>query len=415
MLFSTIRFWYYGWIEDFYIKPTFFFGYEGFEWVKPLPDLGMYFVFGLMILASIGITLGFFYRISSSLFFLSFCYVELLDKTYYLNHYYFVSILAFILMLLPAHRRCSIDAKRNPKIYASGIPFWMMAIPKLQMSIVYFYAGLAKLHADWLLHALPLKLWLPGKSSLPLIGWMMKYKFTAYLFSWFGAAYDLLIPFFLWWRKSVFIAFLAVIAFHVLTWILFPIGIFPWVMIFSSSIFLPVKFHEAFLSKIENIFKLETPVDRPFQAKTNWLPIVFACHFIVQLLFPLRFLLYPGDVRWQEEGFRFSWRVMLVEKNGSVVFKLRDKSTGNEGIALPSDYLTRLQEKQMSFQPDMILQLAHHIGEEMKNEGHDVEVRADSRVSMNGNENQVYVNPEIDLMQVKDGFRARNWIMPYEN
>ena len=69
----------------------------------------------------------------------------------------------------------------------------------------------------------------------------------------------------------------------------------------------------------------------------------------------------------------------------------------------------------MSFQPDMILQLAHHIGEEMKNEGHDVEVRADSRVSMNGNENQVYVNPEIDLMQVKDGFRARNWIMPYEN
>ena len=33
----------------------------------------------------------------------------------------------------------------------------------------------------------------------------------------------------------------------------------------------------------------------------------------IQFLLPLRHLLYPGNVNWTEEGFRFAWRVMLVE------------------------------------------------------------------------------------------------------
>ena len=35
MLFSILRFQYYGWIEKLYIEPNFFFSYLGFEWVKP--------------------------------------------------------------------------------------------------------------------------------------------------------------------------------------------------------------------------------------------------------------------------------------------------------------------------------------------------------------------------------------------
>jgi len=415
MVFSTLRFWANGWIYSFYIKPEFFFGYQGLEWVKPLPGIGMYFVFGFMSLAALGIALGFYYRFSSSLFFLLFTYVEVLDKTNYLNHYYFVSILAFLLIFLPAHRRCSYDVYKNPKLKAATIPYWMMAIPKLQLSMVYFFAGIAKLHTDWIFHALPLKLWLPAKSSIPLIGWLFKYKSTAYLFSWFGAIYDLLIPLFLWWKKSVLLAFLLVVVFHVLTWILFPIGIFPWVMIFSTSIFLPEKIHERFLTRIESFLNLPQSSNEHYTPKGKSVFFLFGIHFLFQLLIPLRFLIYPGDVRWNEQGFRFSWRVMVVEKNGSVVYEIKDKSSGNRGIALPSDYLTPLQEKQMSFQPDMILQLGQHIGNELKSKGIDAEVRVSSKVSMNGNENRTFIDPSVDLMKVSTGFGNRNWILPYED
>ena len=99
MLFtSTLRFILKGWVEELYVKPTYFFTYYGFEWVKPLSESGMYVLFGIMLVSSIFILLGFLYRINTITFFLLFTYVELIDKTNYLNHYYFVSLIAFILI-----------------------------------------------------------------------------------------------------------------------------------------------------------------------------------------------------------------------------------------------------------------------------------------------------------------------------
>ena len=92
MLAGTIRFVWKGWIDEFYIRPIFHFTYTGFEWVKPLSQEGMLLLFAAQGLAAIFIAAGFFYRVSIAGFFLLFTYVELLDKTFYLNHYYFISI-----------------------------------------------------------------------------------------------------------------------------------------------------------------------------------------------------------------------------------------------------------------------------------------------------------------------------------
>src|SRR5688500_5040237 len=108
MLFSTARFLLKGWVYDFYIEPGFHFSYLGFEWI-PYPSLViLYFIFVLMMLASIGILLCLFYRFSAALFFILFTWVELLDKTTYLNHYYFVSLVALIMIFLPANRYFSL-------------------------------------------------------------------------------------------------------------------------------------------------------------------------------------------------------------------------------------------------------------------------------------------------------------------
>src|SRR5688500_9246849 len=86
MLGSLVRFWQNGWITELYVKPSFYFTYQGFEWVHPLGKTGMHLLFAGMALAALLITLGLFYRAACILFFLAFTYVELIDSTNYLNH-----------------------------------------------------------------------------------------------------------------------------------------------------------------------------------------------------------------------------------------------------------------------------------------------------------------------------------------
>ncbi|MCB0164626.1 MAG: HTTM domain-containing protein [Anaerolineae bacterium] len=222
MLAGTIRFVANGWIEAFYLKPEFHFTYYGFAWVKPLPGVGLYLVFGLVAVAALFIALGFMYRAAIIVFFLLFTYTELLDKTYYLNHYYFISLLTFLLIFLPLHRSGSLDSWLWPALKTGVVPRWTLFAIRLQLALVYVFAGIAKLNGDWLFQAMPLKLWLAAQTDFPIIGFLFDHAWFAYLMSWSGAIYDLTIPFFLLWRKTRPTAYLAVIGFHVMTGLVVP-------------------------------------------------------------------------------------------------------------------------------------------------------------------------------------------------
>src|ERR1700712_1029587 len=114
MLISTVRFMARGWVYAFYIKPPFHFTFYGFDWVKPLGEVGMYVMFALLTLFAIMVTIGLFYRLAIIAFFACFTYVELIDKTTYLNHYYFISVMAFLMIWVPAGRYFSVDVLRKP-------------------------------------------------------------------------------------------------------------------------------------------------------------------------------------------------------------------------------------------------------------------------------------------------------------
>ena len=94
MTFSIIRFWLKGWIETIYIEPSFHFSYYFFEWIKPIGSY-TYLLFFICGISAFMVALGYRYKLSIIVFFLSFTYIELMDKTTYLNHYYFISILSF--------------------------------------------------------------------------------------------------------------------------------------------------------------------------------------------------------------------------------------------------------------------------------------------------------------------------------
>jgi Vitamin K-dependent gamma-carboxylase len=402
LVYSTLRFMYFGWIEEHYVEPLFHFKYFGFEWVEPISLLGLYLVHFLIIIASLGVIFahGISYRLAAVVLFLSFTYAELIDLTYYLNHYYFVSCICLLLCILPTP---------NSSVFARGntTPNWTILIFKLQLSIVYIYAGLAKINEDWLLSALPLKIWLPIHESIPFIGEIFTWELTPYLFSWFGMIYDCTIIFFLFWKKTRLFAYFTVVVFHTLTALLFPIGVFPWVMIGSTLIF----FHYGNSPSLALSFsKNWTDSNKNFMLTFSFL----ALFFIFQLLFPWRYLLYEGNLFWTEEGYRFSWRVMLAEKAGTAFFYVKDSKTREEKLITNSDFLNVYQEKQMSTQPDMILQFAHFLGKEYEKRGfYQPQVRAEVYVSLNGRPSKLLINPKADLMKEKDTFLPKKWILKF--
>jgi hypothetical protein len=421
ILASVVRFWAKGWIAELYLQPKFFFPYYGFEFIKPLGPY-TYGLFAVCGICALLVALGWHYRIAAAGLFLSFTYIELMDKSTYLNHYYFVSLVALMLIFLPAAASFSVDAARRPALRFDQVPRWTVDALRLLVGIVYVYAGLAKLNSDWLLAAAPLRIWLPAKNDLPVVGFLFNYPATAYVFSWFGAFYDLTVPFFLLNRLTRPYAYAAVVVFHVLTAILFPIGMFPYVMIVAALIFFPAEFHLSLLARARRLLQLGAQELRPaaplvYRPRVRLaLLIGFALFFMVQLLTPLRYWLYPRELFWTEEGYRFSWRVMLMEKLGQVQFKVVDAATGRARLVNNGEHLSVLQEKMMATQPDMMLQFAHYLRAYYARQGvTKPQVYADAYVSLNGRLGQAYIDPTVDLARQVEGFAPKPWILPFND
>ena len=368
-----------------------------------------------------GFALGYKYKLSSIVLFLSFTYIELMDKTTYLNHYYLISILAFMLIFLPAANYFSIDSLRNNK--DKLIPRWSVDSIKVMLCIVYFYAGFAKINSDWLIDAQPLKIWLQGSYDIPLIGELLQKKWVHYIMSWGGMLYDCLIPFLLFIKRTRWFAFFLVVIFHVLTKVLFPaIGMFPYIMIVSCFIFFDYSYHDQiilFLRRLVNktrLYKdLKEKVEKPkiLNHSRNSLYLI-AGFLLLQILIPLRYKLYPGELFWTEQGYRFSWRVMLVEKRGHTDFRIINSDSNQEFYVNNEDFLTPFQEKQMSFQPDFIVEFAQFLGDYYTEKGmNNVEVYVDAFATLNGRKSERLINPKINLYGIKNSILHKEWINPY--
>ena len=423
VLVSTIRFMLRGWISAFYIKPQFHFTFYGFNWVKPLGEKGMYLLFAIMLISAVFVMLGLLYRAAAVSFFLCFTYAELIDKTTYLNHYYFVSIIAFLMIWVPANRYFAVDAWLQPKLKANYVPGWCINIFKLQLVLVYFFAGLSKLNYEWLIAAMPLRIWLPASSHLWLVGSLLTQLWVAYVFSWFGAIFDLVIGFLLLTGRYRKWAYVAVVVFHLVTGWFFKIGMFPYIMIMVTLVFFSVQTHLKIIAALRKLLFIKyngDAVNHTHNFSSGALKItgtLLVVHFALQLVMPFRYLLYPGKLYWTEEGYRFSWRVMLMEKGGTAFFHVKDPATGKTTEIINSQYLTEFQENMMATQPDMILQYAHFLAGEYEKKGiKNPVVTAESYVTLNGSGSRLYVDTTVNLAKQQETFFGRHkWILPFKD
>ena len=417
MLFSIIRFWLKGWIEELYLDPIFHFSYYGFEWVSPIGEY-TYLIFFICGLSALFVAIGFKYKVSIVVFFLSFLYIELMDKTTYLNHYYFINLVSFLLIFLPANASFSLDNLISKKSY-KRIPKWSVDSIKLLVAIVYIYAGIAKINSDWLLSAMPLGIWLSSKYDYVMFGDLFQKEWIHYFMSWGGMLYDITIPFLLLYSRTRVFAFVMVILFHLMTKFLFPIGMFPYIMIIASMVFFSAKFHDKIIGvfyHIKEFFsiqksKIEVVGDVHYSRYRKIILSIFCLFFLIQLIIPFRYVLYPGELLWHEQGYRFSWRVMLVEKTGIANFKIVNPDDDSFFYVDNANFLTPLQEKQMSFQPDFILEYAHYLGDYYSYGNQNIKVFVDNYVALNGRKSQMLVSDTVNLYNKKESFKNKDWII----
>ena len=412
--FSTYRFVAEGWVDSHFIEPLHHFKYPGFEWVSVLEADQMYLLHYLLIAAGICVSVGLCYRLSSVLIFLIFTYIELIDLTFYLNHYYFVSLISFLMIFLPANRFFALDLLIQGESAKYRCSNWHIGILKFMIAVVYIYAGLAKMNSDWLLRAMPLQLWLPAHDDLFLIGPLLQKEWVAYVFSWFGMVFDTFIIFALLNSRLRPFAYVLVIVFHLMTAALFQIGVFPYVMICSVLIFFSDRWHFRLYKYLGGIIKslgFSTKSVRNISSKENLrlrpitrnLILVFV---FVQLLFPWRYLLDEGDLFWKEESYRFSWRVMLMEKAASATFYLKTDPQGKKLRIDNRDFLTHHQEKQMSTQVDLIYQYVQILEDHFRYTGiDDPIICSEIWVTLNGRPSSLYFPKDFDLSAV-DSYEA---------
>lgn len=407
---STTRFVLLGWLDILYGQPTFFFKYWGFEWVRVPSQAGVYAMYGALIALSLFVALGLFYRLAITLFGLLFAYAQLMDVTNYLNHYYLVVLLCGLMALLPMNAMFSLDARLFPRVGRAHVPAWCLWLLRFQIGVVYLGAALAKTGPDWLLHAQPMGIWMGSRTHLPLLGPLLALPWVVLLLSWAGFLYDLTIVGWLSWRRTRAPAYLTVVVFHGLTSAFFHIGMFPLIMIIATTAFFSPSWPRRFLRGPAPALPKLGP---PSLTLARRLALAgFALYALVQVAVPLRHFAYPGDVLWGEQGMRYSWKVMVREKKGAITYRVRQRATGREWFASPHDYLTWRQVNEMSAQPDLILQLAHHIADDFERRGlGEVEVRVEAKVSLNGRPAALLIDPDVDLTQIKDGVAVASWLL----
>jgi hypothetical protein len=281
------------------------------------------------------------------------------------------------------------------------------------MGIVFTYAGIAKLQPDWM-SARPMELWFTYKTDYPVIGPLFETTWMKWVVAYGGILFDLFVVPLLLWRPTRLFAFGASVVFHLFNSAVFQIGIFPYLMIGATVFFFPPET----IRRIFLPFKPQPSIQQTTTLKSYSLHTmgiaVFTVFFLLQILLPLRHILYPGDVNWTEEGHRMSWRMMLRSKSGTISFKLKDAATGKTWDVYPTEFLTWDQSSSLATHPDMVWQFVQFLKKKYAAEGiTQLEIYAVSSASLNGRPYQPLIDESINLAAVDwKPFRSANWIVP---
>ncbi len=423
----------YGWVRDYYITPKVHFTYLFFDFVQPWPGEWMLVHYWVMSAVALLVAAGLFYRVASVVLFLMYTYILLLEKSVYMNHHYLMALLALLLACMPAANAyvLPLGARKG----SQTVPIWTIWLLRFQLVLVYAYGGIAKLNYDWL-RGEPLY-W--GLTNLPgtgaTIARALSPELVAYAIAYGGLVVDFAIPLLLLRRRTFWLGFSVATVFHALNAVFLHIGVFSYLMTGAILIYLPPDWprrlprlwrmhtHDALPPRILALLRglaapnpaSPTTEDGGDRRQRVVVASLLALYAVVQLLVPLRHLLYPGPVSWTEEGHRFAWHMKLRMKHSVIKITATDKSDGRSWEIDPRDDLTVRQRRKLETFPDILLQYVHVVRDRLRSQGIDARITVDWRCSLNGRPQQMLVDPAADLAAEERSLWPAKWILPLQD
>ena len=402
-------------VRNRYVDAPFLFAFPGLDWLKPLPGDWMIAVWFALAGAALLVMLGLFYTQAIIFFFIGHTYAIHLDQSIFWNHYYVVSLFAFLMIFIPANRAHSLDVVFRRVPAASTVPSWALWILRAQMGVTYFFAGVAKINSDWL-DGRPMDAFLTGDGSFPFISEWLNERWLHLLLSWTGVGFDLLIVPLLLWRRTRVPAFIGVLVFHLTNSLFFDIEVFPWFAIVATALFFAPDWPRTI-----GLWNNDPPPDLDdADVPRNWRALtprqmigfaVLAIHFVIQIALPLRHYAYPGNVSWTTEGDLWAWRMLITDPRQESVFTLKSKATGRECVLNVTDFVGAGHTLKLGFRPDMMAQFGHRVADLYWQQNRElVSVHVYSRVSVNGHPWGQVVAPETDLATVPR-FLHNDWVL----
>jgi vitamin K-dependent gamma-carboxylase len=421
LVWAMAKFFVFDKIRPKYIDKDFLFTYPFFDWVTPLPGFGMYIVFAVVGVSAMLISIGLYYRMASVTFLLGYTYIFLLEQAEFNNHYYMICLLAFLFCITHADRWMAVDNRwewrSKQKAETNTIPYWNLFIFKAQVFIVYFYGGISKINFDWL-KGEPIRGWVQNwVENDPEAPRFLGSELFVFFICYGGLIFDLVIGFLLWWRKTRPLAIVLLLIFHLMNHWMFTIGVFPFLMLGATALFLEPETPRKFIQTIFKGQKKDMGVGVERKAQASGLVTAFvAIYLALQIVIPLRHWLYPGNVAWTDEGRLFAWRMKLQTKEDCAInFMAANPETGETWPIYPEGNLSYRQFKIMCGEARKIVLYAQYLGKRLQREGevNNPIITVISKVSLNFRPHQALIDPDVDLLKVKlSPFRHSEWIKP---
>ena len=417
MVYEMIVYFQIGLIKNMFVLPAINFQYDFFRWLKPMPETWLNILLALMLICSLLMTLGVFFKWSSRIFALGYAYFLLLDKSIFNNHIYLFILIALLLSFTDADKTISILPKAKR---VESIPRWQQFILQLQIMIVYFYGGFAKLKFDWLLNCQPVRYL---TEQLPDRGFLTSFAQSEagiYFLTYGGLFIDLAAPVLLWYKPLRKWAIYIFIIFHSLNALIFPdIGIFPFIMLVSLILFYETQeipgLNKLWIIKKQKGTKSVPALEyQPVRPKLYLTPILTG-YFIFQLLFPLRGYFLPNDMDWTSIGNRFSWRMKVNAKEiDDITFTVYEIGRDlNHQVDLRK-YVNDMQILNMAMDPRSVVDFGKMLKGIAASMGvSDVRILTSLKVRYNGRPSQYFIDPAADVgNETYSAFSSLDFVVP---
>ncbi len=131
---------------------------------------------------------------------------------------------------------------------------WSICLFRIQFEIILLYAGIVKINPDWL-RLEPLGMWLSRNDHWAIIGPYFNHDWVVAMAAYGSILIHIIGAPLLFFRRTRMAVIILYFSFHIMNHFQFSIGIFPWLTMAATLMFLDPDWPKQLIQKVSNWFE----------------------------------------------------------------------------------------------------------------------------------------------------------------